>query len=47
MHNDGYENIFVHPRGTIDKDGTGINQAQEELPNKDSTIIPQLWRGVT
>ena len=32
---DGSENIFVHPRGMIDKDDTGISQAQEELPDKD------------
>ena len=43
----GPENIFVHHRRTIIKDDTGINQALEELPNKDSTIVPQLWRGVT
>ena len=47
MHNDGSENIFIHPRGTIDKDDTRISQAQEELLDKDSTIVPQLWRGVT
>ena len=44
---DGPENIFVHHRRTIIKDDTGINQAREELPDKDSTTVPQLLQGVT
>ena len=41
MMNDGPENILVHPRRTINKDDAEVSPAQEELPDKDSTVVPQ------
>ena len=38
---DGPGNILVHPRRTIKNDDTDVSPAQEELPDKDSTVVPQ------
>ena len=38
---DGPENILVHPRRTINKDDAEVSLAQEELPDKDSTVVSQ------
>ena len=37
----GPGNILVHPRRTINNNDADVSPAQEELPDKDSTVIPQ------
>ena len=32
---------ILHPRRTINNNDADVSPAQEELPDKDSTVIPQ------